>query len=221
MDSSSGRDSGGERIGIGAAAAILRCPAEAVRRYVSEGRLEAEETSGGYSFELDDVEAVLGVPLDPGRPSRRHREQVHPGVVGRGLDLAERCGEGRVTRHDPLDLRDRRLDLRCPLPDLLERVDLRDEGLNPDGSVVDTEGGLWNAQWGAGRVARYHPDGRFDRAIPVGGLHASCPAFGGADLDRLIVTTAREGLSDPDDQQGIVYVVEPGARGQAEHRVIV
>lgn len=67
MDSSSGRDSGGERIGLGAAAAILRCPADAVRRYISEGRLEAEETANGYSFELEDVEALardLGVAVE-------------------------------------------------------------------------------------------------------------------------------------------------------------
>jgi sugar lactone lactonase YvrE len=100
-------------------------------------------------------------------------------------------------------------------------IDLRDEGLNPDGSVVDTQGGLWNAQWGVGRVARYHPDGRFDRAVSVGGRHASCPAFGGANLDRMIVTTAREGLHAPDDRQGAVYAVEVEAQGLAEHRVLI
>ncbi|WP_375690861.1 SMP-30/gluconolactonase/LRE family protein [Pseudooceanicola sp. LIPI14-2-Ac024] len=99
-------------------------------------------------------------------------------------------------------------------------VDLRGEGLNPDGSVVDAEGGLWNAQWGAGRVARYLPDGSFDRAIAVGGRHASCPAFGGPDLDQMIVTTAREGIESPDGHQGRVYRVDPGVRGQAEHRVV-
>lgn len=100
-------------------------------------------------------------------------------------------------------------------------VDLTEAGLNPDGSVVDAEGGLWNAQWGAGRVARYLPDGRFDRSVAVGGAHASCPAFGGADLRRMIVTTAREGIDAPDGTQGVVYEVDPGVSGQAEHRVVV
>ncbi len=99
-------------------------------------------------------------------------------------------------------------------------VDLREEGLNPDGAVVDAEGGLWNAQWGAGRVARYTPDGRFDRAIEVGGVHASCPAFGGAALDEMIVTTAREGIAEPAAEDGLTYRVTPGVTGQAEHRVI-
>ncbi|WP_158971398.1 SMP-30/gluconolactonase/LRE family protein [Chachezhania sediminis] len=98
-------------------------------------------------------------------------------------------------------------------------VDLRPEGLNPDGAVIDADGALWNAQWGAGRVARYLPDGTFDRAIAVAGHHASCPCFGGADLDRMIVTTACEGIEAPDDAQGLVYAVDPGVRGLREYRV--
>lgn len=100
-------------------------------------------------------------------------------------------------------------------------VDLSAERLNPDGSVVDAEGALWNAQWGAGRVARYLPDGSFDRAVAVGGRNASCPAFGGADLSTLFVTTARQGLKNPDAAQGCTYQVPAGTKGQAEHRVIL
>ena len=33
-------------------------------------------------------------------------------------------------------------------------VDLASDGLNPDGSVVDRDGCVWNAQWGAHRVAK-------------------------------------------------------------------
>ncbi len=100
-------------------------------------------------------------------------------------------------------------------------VDLTSEGLYPDGSVVDSEGGVWNAQWGAGRVARYLPDGQFDRAIAVGGAHSSCPAFGGADLRTLFVTTARQGIDDPDADQGVVYTAPAGVAGQREPRVIL
>ena len=35
----------------------------------------------------------------------------------------------------------------------------------PDGAVTDAEGNLWNAQWGAGRVACYAPDGQFLRSV--------------------------------------------------------
>jgi chromosome segregation ATPase len=46
-----------ERIGVGAAAAILGRPTGAVRRFVAEGRLNAEPGSGGgYFFWLSEVE---------------------------------------------------------------------------------------------------------------------------------------------------------------------
>lgn len=65
----------------------------------------------------------------------------------------------------------------------------------PDGSVIDTEGCLWNAQWGAGRVARYDPEGRLMDAFTAPAAHTSCPAIGGEGLDHLMVTTARSELS--------------------------
>ena len=98
-------------------------------------------------------------------------------------------------------------------------LDLEPEGLFPDGAVVDAEGGLWNAQWGAGRVARYRPDGSFDRALAVDGRHSSCPAFGGPDRATLFVTTATEGMADPDAAQGLLYRLPAGVQGQREHRV--
>lgn len=102
-------------------------------------------------------------------------------------------------------------------------LDLTAEGLNPDGAVIDADGNFWNAQWGAARVASYAPDGSFRRAVAVGAPHATCPAFGGANLDTLYCTTAIEGLGSkgraawPDS--GMVFA-EPGvARGLAEPMV--
>ncbi|MGR3322529.1 MAG: SMP-30/gluconolactonase/LRE family protein [Pseudooceanicola sp.] len=100
-------------------------------------------------------------------------------------------------------------------------VDLAGEPGAPDGSVVDAEGALWNAQWGAGGVARYLPDGRQVAFVETAGRHSSCPAFGGPDLTRLFVTTAREGITDPDDRQGLLYACDTGQKGQAEHPVVL
>ena len=65
----------------------------------------------------------------------------------------------------------------------------------PDGSCIDAEDHLWNAQWGSGEVVRYRPDGSIERRIALPVSQPSCPAFGGADLNLLMVTTARDGLT--------------------------
>jgi sugar lactone lactonase YvrE len=105
-------------------------------------------------------------------------------------------------------------------------VDLRAEGLNPDGAVVDAQGDLWIALWGAGRVACHAgADGRFLHAVTFPAPHTTCPAFGGADFQTLFATSARDGLDaaalamHPDS--GAVFAVETNKAGQAEHRVIL
>ncbi|ODT58376.1 MULTISPECIES: SMP-30/gluconolactonase/LRE family protein [Paracoccus] len=108
-----------------------------------------------------------------------------------------------------------------PLGDPQPFIDLSAEGLNPDGAVIDSEGGLWSAQWGASRVARYDRQGRFDRAIVLPARHVSCPAFGGASLTTLFATSARQGLDDPQAGDGCTFAVPAGVAGQPEHRVIL
>ncbi|SHH13466.1 SMP-30/gluconolactonase/LRE family protein [Marivita hallyeonensis] len=100
-------------------------------------------------------------------------------------------------------------------------TDLNAAGLNPDGAVVDANGNLWVAQWGAGRVACYGPDGAFVRAIDVPGAQSSCPAFGGADLSTLFVTTAADGLNPAGDTDGMTFSAPSGTTGQKEHQVLL
>lgn len=96
-------------------------------------------------------------------------------------------------------------------------VDLSADNLYPDGSVVDREGCLWNAQWGASRIARYSPDGTFMSAISFPAQQTSCPAFGGDDLRSLYVTTAAVGLTGA--SEGHTFQCLTGVVGQAEHCV--
>lgn len=104
-------------------------------------------------------------------------------------------------------------------------LDLDRAGLNPDGAVIDAEGLFWNAQWGAGRVAAYTPDGVFLREIETPGApHASCPAFGGADLSTLYVTTALEHMDsearDRHPASGQTFAFPGIAKGLPEPQVI-
>lgn len=107
-----------------------------------------------------------------------------------------------------------------PKGEAQQHIDLRPENLNPDGAVVDAHGYLWNAQWGASRVARYSLDGNLDYALELPASQASCPAFGGDNLSQLFVTSASVGLGIA-ETGGKTYVLEVGAKGQREHRVLL
>jgi sugar lactone lactonase YvrE len=102
------------------------------------------------------------------------------------------------------------------------RIDL--EGASPDGSVIDAEGCLWNAQWGAGRVVRYRPDGSLDAIVKVPVINPSCCTLGGPAFDQLYVSTAREDMDAAAQASmphaGGIYRVElKGVGGLPESRV--
>ncbi|KWI60771.1 gluconolaconase [Burkholderia pseudomultivorans] len=71
---------------------------------------------------------------------------------------------------------------------------LTDADGDPDGSTIDRDGGLWNAQWGGRRVVRYGPDGVETARVAVPTAQPSCVALDGEG--RLYVTSARTGLAD-------------------------
>ena len=104
-------------------------------------------------------------------------------------------------------------------------LDFRAEGLSPDGAVCDAAGNIWVAQWGAARVACHAPDGTLLRIVGFDAPHTSCPAFGGAGLETLFCTTAREGMSDADKaawpQSGRTFAMAGVGRGLEEPKVIL
>ncbi len=91
----------------------------------------------------------------------------------------------------------------------------------PDGSCIDADGHLWNAQWGASRVVRYAPDGKVDRVIESPALQPSCVAIGGREMNVLYVTSARVGMGEPAVHDGALFQhALPGIRGLPESRFI-
>jgi len=87
----------------------------------------------------------------------------------------------------------------------------------PDGMTVDAQGGLWIAHWGGSRVSRFKADGTLDRCIALPASQITNCAFGGANLDRLFVTSAAEGKPD-EPLAGSLFEIDPqGVRGIAPH----
>ena len=72
---------------------------------------------------------------------------------------------------------------------------LSDDPGDPDGSVIDAQGYLWNAQWGGARIVRYSPRGEIDAIIPMPVPNPTCVAFGGKGRDELYITTSRQEMS--------------------------
>jgi sugar lactone lactonase YvrE len=82
----------------------------------------------------------------------------------------------------------------------------------PDGMTTDALGGIWVAHWGGGRVSRFHPDGRFDRAIALPTSQITNCTFAGSGLDRMFVTSAAVG-KETDPMAGGLFEVDPGVTG--------
>ena len=107
-----------------------------------------------------------------------------------------------------------------------------DEPGIPDGSTVDEEGYLWNAQIVSGQLVRYAPDGTVDRRVPVPTRTITSIMFGGDDLDVAYLTSmGRTDFLGPEAQKifgeasrpqphggGILAVSGLGVRGLPETR---
>ncbi|HEY0061305.1 MAG TPA: SMP-30/gluconolactonase/LRE family protein [Telluria sp.] len=89
----------------------------------------------------------------------------------------------------------------------------------PDGSCIDADGYLWNAQWGASHVVRYAPDGTVERVVETAALQPSCVSIGGRELNQLFVTSARVGMAEPAVHDGGLFQgALDGIRGLPESR---
>ncbi|MEU4240049.1 SMP-30/gluconolactonase/LRE family protein [Actinoplanes sp. NPDC026619] len=87
----------------------------------------------------------------------------------------------------------------------------------PDGMCLDSDGNLWIAVHGAGRVECRSPGGTLFGVIELDTPQPTSVAFAGPDLDVLVITTATEGMSaaglaaHPDS--GRIFTARVGATG--------
>lgn len=91
----------------------------------------------------------------------------------------------------------------------------------PDGSAVDADGFLWTALWAAGCVVRLSAQGIETMRVPLDARYPTCPAFGGAGLNQLFITSARKAV-DPlvlaaNLNAGNLFTITTPFKGRAEH----
>ena len=101
---------------------------------------------------------------------------------------------------------------------------ITESGAYPDGADIDCESCLWSAHWGAGQVVRYTPSGKKDIVLDLPVSQPTCVTFGGADLDLLFITSAKEGIEDSklckQPNAGDVFVFQVGISGLPTSRFI-
>jgi sugar lactone lactonase YvrE len=100
-------------------------------------------------------------------------------------------------------------------------IDYEGTGVKPDGCAIDIDGCLWIAEVNASRIARYTPDGRFDRAIEVPTSKPTSVTFGGDDRRTLYITTRVDGLTPHERSRqplaGSVFAATVPTAGLPEH----
>lgn len=109
----------------------------------------------------------------------------------------------------------------CDYPSLQnDRVFAATQGAGvPDGSCVDADDFLWNAQWGDAKLVRYAPDGGVDRVVAMPATQPTSVAFGGPGLDVLLCSSATVGLAAPGAQDGALFAGSvAGVKGLPEGR---
>ncbi|MEM7225910.1 MAG: SMP-30/gluconolactonase/LRE family protein [Pseudomonadota bacterium] len=108
----------------------------------------------------------------------------------------------------------------APLGEAKLFYDFSSDGLHPDGSVVDSEGGIWSAHWSGGCVTRLTANGTLERRIDLPVSLVTCPAFCGPELKTLYVTTANIDLDQATREReplaGAIFAIDLEVPGRAE-----
>jgi sugar lactone lactonase YvrE len=155
-------------------------------------RLYRLESDGSVSVLADKVTLSNGLGWSPDGRTMYHVDSV-PGIVW-------------STAYDPAT---------GEVGEWRELLSITDG--TPDGLCVDVEGNLWIAIWGCAEVRRYTPRGELLATVAVPAPHTSSVAFVGAERDRLLITTARDGLSEADldayPDSGRLFLADVGTAG--------
>lgn len=98
-------------------------------------------------------------------------------------------------------------------------VDIKDAS-GPDGAMVDRDGFYWSAIFGGGCLLRFDPAGKLERRVDLPCRCPTMPAFGGAGLDELYITSANHRFTEAEraarPQEGALFRMPAPVPGLAE-----
>jgi sugar lactone lactonase YvrE len=96
------------------------------------------------------------------------------------------------------------------------------ENYVPDGLTVDADGYIWSAMWDGWKIIRFSPSGNIDTEIQLPVQRPTSCTFGGPDLNKLFVTSARVDLTPEELQQqplaGNIFALDTKVVGLPEPR---
>jgi len=95
-------------------------------------------------------------------------------------------------------------------------VDLNGYAGRPDGAAIDVDGCYWICGNDAGVIHRFTPQGKLDRTIAVPMAKPSMCAFGGPNMDQLLVASIAAGAPEGDALAGATVIVQVGVQGFPE-----
>jgi sugar lactone lactonase YvrE len=97
---------------------------------------------------------------------------------------------------------------------------LDEEGVHPDGHIMDVEGNIWHACYGGGKVIRISPKGEITGVVHLPTRNITCVAFAGTSL---YITSAaeKEGNKFPDSAKyagNLFKVDDVGIEAMSKHK---
>jgi sugar lactone lactonase YvrE len=97
-------------------------------------------------------------------------------------------------------------------------LEIPENGGEPDGLTVDSQGFVWSARWNGSALYRYTPDAVEAGRIEFPAKKVSSVSFGGGDYEDLFITTAiTDGTRSSEGAgAGALFRIRPGVRGVAE-----
>lgn len=160
------------------------------------GRLFCLDTDHSISVHENGVSISNGIGWSPDSSTFYYADSMRGNIYHYAFDAAT----GAVS--------DKKLLARVP------------RGGGPDGAAVDASGRVWSAQWAASKILAFDPSGEIvgEQAVPAS--QPTCVAFGGPDLNLIIVTSALDGLSaerlNSEPSAGNVFIFETDIVGLPE-----